>query len=32
VLSPAAGGLVLVAWVAALAIVGLPLLARRDVN
>jgi ABC-2 type transport system permease protein len=32
VLSPAAGGLVLVAWVAALAIIGLPLLARRDVN
>ncbi|MGO9321131.1 MAG: hypothetical protein ACLQBY_10070 [Solirubrobacteraceae bacterium] len=31
-LSPAAGGLVLVAWVAALALIGLPLLARRDVN
>lgn len=31
-LSPAAGGLVLVAWVAALALIGLPLVARRDVN
>jgi ABC-2 type transport system permease protein len=31
-LSPAAGGLVLVAWVAALALIGLPLLTRRDVN
>jgi len=31
-LPPAAGGLVLVAWVVALAVIGLPLLARRDVN
>jgi ABC-type transport system involved in multi-copper enzyme maturation permease subunit len=31
-LSPAAGGLVLVAWVALLALIGLPLVARRDVN
>jgi len=31
-LSPAAGGLALVAWVAALALIGLPLVARRDVN
>jgi ABC-2 type transport system permease protein len=31
-LSPTAGGLVLVAWVVVLAIIGLPLLASRDVN
>jgi ABC-2 type transport system permease protein len=31
-LSPTAGGLVLVAWMAALALIGLPLLTRRDVN
>jgi ABC-2 type transport system permease protein len=31
-LTPAAGGLVLVAWVAALALIGLPLVARRDVS
>jgi ABC-2 type transport system permease protein len=31
-LSPVAGGLVLVAWVAALALMALPLIVRRDVN
>jgi ABC-2 type transport system permease protein len=31
-LSPAAGGLVLVAWVAVLAVIGLPLVTRRDVT
>jgi ABC-2 type transport system permease protein len=31
-LSPAAGGLALVAWVAVLAVIGLPLVTRRDVT
>jgi hypothetical protein len=31
-LSSAAGGLVLVAWVVGLALIGLPLVARRDVS
>jgi ABC-2 type transport system permease protein len=31
-LSPAAGGLVLVAWVLVLALIGLPLIIRRDVT
>jgi ABC-2 type transport system permease protein len=31
-LSPAAGGLVLVAWVVVLAVIGLPLVTRRDVT
>lgn len=31
-LSPAAGGIVLVAWAAGLAVVGLPLVTRRDVT
>jgi hypothetical protein len=31
-LSPAAGGLVLLAWTAVLAVIGLPLVTRRDVT
>jgi ABC-2 type transport system permease protein len=31
-LSPAAGGLVLVAWVVVLAVIGLPMVTRRDVT